>query len=95
MMKKAVTLITGIVMSVAAHAQALPVINGTVTKIDAAQGKMTIRHEEIPNLDMGVMTMVFKAASPEMLTQVKVGESIRFTADRVKGQITVVSIVKR
>ena len=94
-MKKAVTLITGIVMSVAAHAQALPVINGTVTKIDTAQGKMTIRHEEIPNLDMGVMTMVFKAASPEMLTQVKVGEPIRFTADRVNGQITVVSIVKR
>jgi Cu/Ag efflux protein CusF len=30
-----------------------------------------------------------------MLKQVKVGEAIRFTADRVNGQITVVSIVKR
>lgn len=95
MMRRIIALITTVTMSVAAYAQALPVVTGTVTKIDAAQGKITIRHEEIPNLDMGNMTMVFKAANPDLLTQVKVGEAIRFTADRVNGQITVVSIMKR
>ena len=72
----------------------MPVVNGTVTKIDTGQGKVTIRHDPIPNLDMGDMTMVFRAGSPDMLQQVKVGETIRFTADRINGQITVVSIVK-
>ena len=93
-MRKTASLIVGIVFSVSAYAQSLPVVNGTVTKIDTGQGKMTIRHDPIPNLDMGDMTMVFRAGSPDMLKQVKIGDTIRFTADRINGQITVVSIVK-
>ena len=94
-MNKAALILASLLLSAAAFAQTLPLVNGTVTKIDASQGKLTIRHDPISNLDMGNMTMVFKAASPDMLTQVKVGEAIRFTADRVNGQITVVSIAKR
>jgi len=94
-MRKTAIFLTALVLSASALAQTLPVVTGTVTKIDAGQGKMTIKHDPIPNLDMGQMTMVFKAADPDMLKQVKVGEAIRFTADRVNGQITVVSIVKR
>ena len=94
-MRQKTILIASMVFSFGALAQSLPVVGGTVTKIDAGQGKMTIRHDPIPNLDMGNMTMVFKAGGPEMLKHVKVGESIRFTADRVNGQITLVSIVKR
>jgi len=94
-MRKIATAIAVVMVSASAYAQSLPTVSGTVTKIDAGQGKMTIKHDPIPNLDMGNMTMVFKAGDPDMLKQVKVGQVIRFTADRVNGQITIVSIVKR
>ena len=41
-------------------AKSLPMINGEVTKVDSAGGKVTIKHEPITNLDMGAMTMAFK-----------------------------------
>ena len=31
-------------------------VNGTVTKVDEAQGKLTINHGAIKNLDMDAMT---------------------------------------
>ena len=39
-------------------------VNGTVTKVDTAQGKLTINHGPIKNLDMDAMTMVFRAGDP-------------------------------
>lgn len=78
----------------AALAQVLPQVAGTVTKVDASADKITIRHGPIPNLDMGEMTMVFKAGSPDMVKQLKAGDQISFTADRVNGQITVTSVSK-
>ena len=38
------------------------------------------------------MTMVFRAQDPAMLKAVKPRDKIRFTADRVNGQITVMKI---
>lgn len=69
-------------------------VNGTVTKIDEAQGKLTINHGPIKNLDMDAMTMVFKAGDPAMLKGLKSGDKIRFDADRVNGQITVTKLQK-
>lgn len=66
-----------------------PVVYGEVRKVDLASQKITIRHEEIPNLDMSPMTMVFKAASGEMLEAVEPGAEIRFVADSINGQMTV------
>ena len=68
-------------------------VNGQVTKIDAAQGKITLRHEPIKNLDMDSMTMVF-GVDPTMLKGVKVGDKVKFEADRVNGQLTVTKIQK-
>jgi Cu/Ag efflux protein CusF len=76
----------------AAAAQDLPMVSGTVEKVDAATGKITIDHGPIPNLDMDSMTMVFRAQDPAMLKAVKPRDKIRFTADRVNGQITVMKI---
>ena len=46
----------------AAFAQAaLPKVPATVKKIDTETGKITLDHGPIPNLDMGAMSMVFKA----------------------------------
>lgn len=70
-------------------------IDGEVTKIDAAGGKITLRHGPIPKLDMDMgMTMVFRVASPDLLSGVKVGDKIKFDADRTNGQFTVIKIEK-
>lgn len=69
-------------------------VEGEIMKVDNAAEKLTIRHGDIPNLDMPSMTMVFRVADPAMLQQVTVGDHIRFTADRVNGAITVMSMQK-
>jgi Cu/Ag efflux protein CusF len=71
-----------------------PMVDGEVTKIDPAQGKITLRHGPIKNLDMDSMTMVFRVQDPEMLKQVKVRDKVKFEADRVDGRLTVTKIQK-
>ena len=68
------------------------VTEGEVRKIDLDAKKITIKHGEIKNLGMPAMTMVFVAQDPALLQKVKVGDSVRFTADRLNGVITVTSI---
>jgi uncharacterized cupredoxin-like copper-binding protein/Cu/Ag efflux protein CusF len=65
---------------------------GTVKKIDIKSGKVTIIHEELTNLGMPAMTMVFRVAEADMLKKLNAGEDIQFVADRVKGKLTVVQI---
>ena len=72
-----------------------PMVNGQVTKIDEAAGKITLKHGPIKKLDMNEgMTMVFRMQDPAMLKQMKVGDKVRFDADRINGQITVTKIEK-
>ena len=72
-----------------------PMINGQVTKIDESAGKITLKHGPIRKLDMNEgMTMVFRVQDPAMLKQVKVGDKVKFDADRINGQITVTKIEK-
>jgi len=72
-----------------------PMVNGQVTKIDESAGKITLKHGPIKKLDMNEgMTMVFRVQDPAMLKQVKVGDKVKFDADRVNGQITVTKIEK-
>ena len=91
---RAAALLTAASLATSALAQSVPQVAGTVTKIDASAEKITIRHAPIPNLDMGEMTMVFKAAAPELLKLVKPGDKISFTAERVNGQLSVTAISK-
>ncbi|WP_377840324.1 copper-binding protein [Bosea sp. UC22_33] len=77
---------------VAALPAAAQSVNGTVTKIDEAQGKLTINHGPIKNLDMDAMTMVFRAGDPAMLKGLKAGTKVKFDADRVNGQLTVTKL---
>ncbi|GGH19441.1 hypothetical protein GCM10007036_22340 [Alsobacter metallidurans] len=77
-----------------ALAQETPKVKGAVEKIDESAEKITLNHAPIPNLDMGEMKMVFKAGDKAMLKQVKKGDKVLFTADRVNGQLTITSIAK-
>ena len=74
--------------------KARPMVAAEVTKIDESAGKITLKHGDIPNLQMTGMTMVFKANDPAMLKAVKAGDKIKFTADKVDGQLSVMSIEK-
>ncbi len=64
---------------------------GSVKAVDAAAGKVTIIHEELVNLDMPAMTMVFRA-DEETLARLAEGQNIEFVADRVEGKLTVVEL---
>jgi Cu(I)/Ag(I) efflux system protein CusF len=67
------------------HAQAssqnMPLSEGVIRKVDAAAGKVTIRHGELANLGMPAMTMTFTAKDKAMLKNLKVGDKVRFRAD--------------
>jgi Cu(I)/Ag(I) efflux system protein CusF len=66
--------------------------DGEVRKVDKEQGKITLRHGPIANLDMPAMTMVFMVSDAKMLDTVKVGDKVKFSADKVNGAITVTAI---
>lgn len=69
-----------------------PMTAGVVKKIDIEQGKITISHGPLLNLDMPAMTMVFRVADPKLLSTVKAGENIKFVAERLNGAFTVVRV---
>jgi Cu/Ag efflux protein CusF len=71
---------------------ALPMTEGEVRKIDRDAGKLTLRHGPIVNLDMEGMTMSFRVSDPAMLDALKVGDKIRFVAERVNGVTLVTRI---
>ena len=73
-------------------AHAAEYTKGEITKVDAAQKKVTIKHEELKNLDMPPMTMVFAVANDDLMKKAKVGAQIEFVAERVNGRITVTDI---
>ncbi|ESR23975.1 hypothetical protein N177_2744 [Lutibaculum baratangense AMV1] len=84
-----------ILAATSAYAQAT-LAEGEVTKIDAKQGKMTVRHGPIPSLDMtDGMTMVFRVKEDAMLEQVKSGDKIAFDVERINGALTITVLEKQ
>ena len=78
--------------STATPAWAAEMTNGVVKKVDEKLMKVTIKHEELKNLDMDSMTMVFAIGDAAMLAKLKAGSKIKFTADRVNGRLTVTEV---
>lgn len=66
--------------------------DGEIRKIDMDNRKITIKHGEIKNLDMPGMTMVFQVEDAALLGKTKVGEKIRFTAEKSGSAIVVTDI---
>ena len=66
--------------------------DGEVRKVDKEAGKLTLRHGRIESLDMPGMTMVFRVADPKLLDGLKVGDKLRFSAERLQGAITITAI---
>ncbi len=68
----------------------LPWVQAEVKKVDVAGGRITLRHGDIPNLDMPGMTMAFRVADPKMLDTVKPGDAVRVAIEKRKGQLVIV-----
>jgi Cu/Ag efflux protein CusF len=51
--------------------------------------KITLKHGEIPTLEMPPMTMVFQVKDPALLPPLKAGDLVRFRADKINGAYTV------
>ena len=69
-----------------------PLVSGTVKKVDPVTGKITLDHQRIPNVDMDAMTMAYKVQAPALLTGLKPGDKVRFSAEDINGQTVVVRI---
>ena len=66
--------------------------DGEVRRVDKETKKITLRHGPLQNLDMPAMTMVFQVQDAAMLDQVKVGDKVKFQAEKVGGAFTITKI---
>ena len=69
--------------------------NGEVRKVDRSAKRITLTHGEIKNLAMQPMTMAYGVMDAAMLNQVKVGDKVKFSAEDLKGVITVTRIERQ
>ena len=79
-------------MGVIGGASGAEYTKGTIKKVNLKSKKVTIIHEELTNLGMPAMTMVFRLKDESMLEKMKAGNNIEFVAERVKGKLTVVEL---
>ncbi|KAA3652641.1 MAG: RND transporter [Proteobacteria bacterium] len=70
------------------HAQ---MSDGEIKKLDAAKGKVTIKHGPLHSLGMGAMTMTFHADGA-LLKDRKPGDKVRFLAEDRDGKLTVTTL---
>lgn len=66
--------------------------DGEVRRIDKGAAKLTLRHGEIKHLDMPSMTMVFQVTDPSLLDRVKVGDKVKFRAEKTPAGYAVTAI---
>jgi Cu(I)/Ag(I) efflux system periplasmic protein CusF len=66
--------------------------DGEVRRVDKDAKKITVRHGPLANLDMPAMTMVFQVKDPAMLDRVKVGDKVKFVAEKTGGAFTITKI---
>ncbi|MEZ5607040.1 MAG: copper-binding protein [Burkholderiaceae bacterium] len=94
----------GIALPLAGHAQTAAIsgttaapaadalTDGEVRKIDADNGKITLKHGEIKNLDMPGMTMVFTVRDKALLANLKPGDKVKFSVVHEGGKMVVTDI---
>jgi Cu/Ag efflux protein CusF len=79
-----------------ATASSADMADGEVRRINRDSGKLTLRHGEIKHLDMPGMTMVFQVKEPALLDKVKVGDKVKFLAEKAAAGyvVTAIELVK-
>jgi Cu/Ag efflux protein CusF len=72
--------------------QSAALSEGEVRRVDKDAKKITLRHGPLQNLDMPAMTMVFQVKDPSLLEKVKVGDKVKFRAEKAGSQYIVTQI---
>lgn len=67
---------------------------GEVRRIDAAAGKITLKHGKIDALELPGMTLVY-LIDINLLTGIQPGDMVKFTAERRNGDYVVITINKK
>ena len=68
-------------------------VDGEVRRVNKELNKITLRHGELKGLDMPPMTMVFIVRDPTLLDRVKVGDRVKFVAEKAtNGEFVVTRI---
>lgn len=88
---KTLSLTTTVLIASMSFASAETFTKGTIKKLDAKAGKVTIIHEELVDLEMPAMTMVFRA-DKDLMAKMTEGQDIEFIAGRVEGKLTVTAL---
>lgn len=66
--------------------------DGEIRKVDVESKKITIKHGVIKSLDMPPMTMVFQVKDSALLSRVKAGDKVRFSAEKAGSAMVVTDI---
>jgi len=72
--------------------QADTMADGVIKRINKGAKKLTIKHGEIPSLEMPPMTMVFRVADDAMLDAVKKGDKVKFQVIDQDGKMVITEI---
>ena len=75
------------------YAQAGDMTNGVVKRVDPANGKLTIKHEEIVSLDMPGMTMVFDLKDKAAAGRFVPGDAVKFAVE-LEGNTMVITQIE-
>lgn len=87
------TLSLAVLFALSAAVQAAPeLVDGEIRKVDKDAAKLTIKHGELKELGMMPMTMVFRVKDKAMLDQVKAGDKVRISVEKVEGALTVTTL---
>ena len=73
-------------------AQPTSLTEGEIKKVDLDNGKVTIKHGDIQHLDMPGMTMVFTAKDKNLLSNLKLGDKVKFMVVQEGGKMIVTDI---
>ncbi len=74
------------------YADSHEMTSGVVRKIDSENGKITIKHGPIANLDMPPMSMVFTVKDPSIIADLSKGDKVAFVAAEEDGKLYVTEI---
>jgi Cu(I)/Ag(I) efflux system protein CusF len=81
--------------SAAATPNAMPLSEGEIKKVNMDTAQLTIQHGPLTNLHMPGMTMSFKVKDAAMLQQVKPGDKVHMSIEKVDGALTVTTLQKQ
>lgn len=72
----------------------MPLTDGEVRRVDKENGRITVRHGPLAHLEMPAMTMVFRVKDPALLDKIKVGDKIRFRAEKQQGALVITEVAQ-